>query len=130
MVVALVVYDWLLCFSQEVSLIWTWRSRGVTVAFLVYVFSRYTWLIESLLGVATIYPMSDLVRRLTTTVSSLFLILSPCLYPEVLPRDHILTITELPLLYLLRHNNSCRANVWIQSATGTMNLIAISSGFK
>ncbi|KAM5543377.1 hypothetical protein V8D89_002962 [Ganoderma adspersum] len=85
---SLLVYDWLLCFSQEVRLIWTWRSRRVTVASLVYIFSRYTWLIESLLSVATIYPMSDLRY-----------------YPEIMSW----------------------ANVWIQSVTGTMDLIAIST---
>ena len=71
MVIALLVYDWLLCFEQEVKFIWTWRSRGITLASLVYMFSRYSWLMEGLLSVATIYPMSELVKYLTAAVQLL-----------------------------------------------------------
>ena len=63
-VLALLVYDWFLCLGQEVRFIWTWRSRGVTLASLVYAFSRYGWLIQNLLSVATLNPISDLVRHL------------------------------------------------------------------
>ncbi|KAI1786610.1 hypothetical protein LXA43DRAFT_1099008 [Ganoderma leucocontextum] len=56
----ILVYDWLLCFGEEVRFIWNGRS-GVTVSWLVYGLSRYALLIQNLLGLATIYPMSDLL---------------------------------------------------------------------
>lgn len=65
---ALLVYDWLLCLGPEIQFIWNWR-RGVTVPFLVYCISRYAMLIQTFLIVATIYPMSDRVRRYATTLS-------------------------------------------------------------
>ena len=67
MAVVLVVYDWLLCFSDEVTFIWKWRSlRGFNLSFLVYAFSRYGILIQMLLTVASNFPMSDLVSNLVT----------------------------------------------------------------
>ncbi|KAI1782330.1 hypothetical protein LXA43DRAFT_957545, partial [Ganoderma leucocontextum] len=61
-VCALLVYDWLLCLSQEVRFIWNWRS-GVTISSLLYVISRYMMLVYSFLSLATIHPMSDLSCR-------------------------------------------------------------------
>ncbi|KAM5545284.1 hypothetical protein V8D89_001395 [Ganoderma adspersum] len=55
----LVLYDWLLCLGQEVEYIWQWRS-GVTLSSLVYVFSRYTFIIQDFQSMMTIFPMSDL----------------------------------------------------------------------
>ncbi|KAI1786614.1 hypothetical protein LXA43DRAFT_1109322 [Ganoderma leucocontextum] len=56
----ILVYDWLLCLDEEVRFMWNGRS-GVTVSWLVYGLSRYALLIQNLLGLATIYPMSDLL---------------------------------------------------------------------
>ena len=56
------LYDWLLCLGQEVEYIWQWRS-GVTLSSLVYVFSRYTFIIQDFQSMMTIFPMSDLVCK-------------------------------------------------------------------
>lgn len=63
--VAVLIYDWLLCLDQEVRFMWTLRSQRVkAVSSLVYLFSRYALILELLLIILTIYPMSDLVRHL------------------------------------------------------------------
>ncbi|KAM5545111.1 hypothetical protein V8D89_001222 [Ganoderma adspersum] len=59
---SLFTYDWLLCLGEEIRFIWNWRSRGVTISSLVYAFSRYAWLIVSILPVMTMYPMSNLLQ--------------------------------------------------------------------
>lgn len=69
MVIALLVYDWLLCLRLEVRYIWKWRSR-VTLSTLVYTCSRYGMLLHNLLVVATVYPMSDVVRVLVPVLLS------------------------------------------------------------
>ncbi|KAI1786647.1 hypothetical protein LXA43DRAFT_1099039 [Ganoderma leucocontextum] len=56
---AILVYDWFLCLDQEVRFIWNWRSK-LTGPSLVYALSRYAVLTQSLLIVASNYPMSDL----------------------------------------------------------------------
>ncbi|KAI1784398.1 hypothetical protein LXA43DRAFT_1123642, partial [Ganoderma leucocontextum] len=98
---AILVYDWFLCLDQEVRFIWNWRSK-VTGSTLVYALSRYALLIYILLAVATNYPMSDLVTdgcRLSG-------------YPSIL--------TPAPC-------NSCRANIWAQTATLILGTIAFSA---
>ena len=67
-VLALIVYEWLLCIHQEVTFIWNWHSRGVTLSWLVYALSRYAMLIELLLMVASTFPLSDLVCHLTDSL--------------------------------------------------------------
>lgn len=47
---------------------WTLRSQRVTVSSLVYLFSRYGLLIQMLLSILAIYPMSDLVRHLASVI--------------------------------------------------------------
>ena len=66
-VLALIAYDWLLCLSQEITLVW--RSKP-NAASLVYASSRYSLLVQSILSIATEYPMSDLVSHPTTALSS------------------------------------------------------------
>ena len=66
----LLVYDWLLCLDQEIRFIWTWRSRGITLVSLVYLFSRYAMIAQMLLTIMTTYPMSDQVCCLTTPMFS------------------------------------------------------------
>ncbi len=44
---------------------WHGHSK-FSAASLVYAVSRYSNLIQAVLGVATIYPMSDLVRNIAT----------------------------------------------------------------
>lgn len=63
--VGLLVYDWLLCFSQEVEYVWNWHS-GVTIPSLLYMLGRYSTLVMIFLDVRTINQMSDLVRYLAT----------------------------------------------------------------
>ncbi|KAM5545062.1 hypothetical protein V8D89_001173 [Ganoderma adspersum] len=55
---ALVVYDWLLCLSQEVKFMWNGHSK-VTASLLVYAFSRYSIFTQVVLSIATNFPMSD-----------------------------------------------------------------------
>lgn len=63
---ALVVFDWLVCLGQEIALIWNWPNGRATGPTLVYAFSRYMLLIQTVLAVTTNYQMSDTVRRTTT----------------------------------------------------------------
>lgn len=58
--IALLAYDWILCFGSEVSLVWTGHHKR-TWASLVYAFSRYLPLVQYILQVVTIFPMSTLV---------------------------------------------------------------------
>ena len=88
---ALVVYDWLLCFDQEVKYMWNRRSGG-TISLLVYAFSRYMSIINFLLGVITIYPMSDLVRDDLTTNVVLFDSPRHCLCRGTRPGGHPLIV--------------------------------------
>ena len=60
---ALLIYDWLLCIGDEVMFVWNWHSRA-TGSWLVYTFSRYAVLVSNILSILTTYPMSDLVRIL------------------------------------------------------------------
>ncbi|KAM5542381.1 hypothetical protein V8D89_003840 [Ganoderma adspersum] len=53
------VFDWFLCFDREVRLVWN-RRPGVTGASpVVYVFSRYAILVQSIVNLGTNVPMSD-----------------------------------------------------------------------
>ncbi|TBU40307.1 hypothetical protein BD309DRAFT_870522 [Dichomitus squalens] len=58
-VFAWLAYDWLLCFGEEIQLVWNWNSRR-TGASLVYALSRYMLLLQNLLAVTSIVPMSTL----------------------------------------------------------------------
>ena len=58
---ALLIYDWLLCIGDEVMFVWNWHSRA-TGSWLVYTFSRYAVLVSNILSILTTYPMSDSVR--------------------------------------------------------------------
>ena len=66
MVIALLVYDWILCLGKEARFIWGWHAR-FTATSLVYGFSRYAMLLQYILATTTILPMTDLVRNLTST---------------------------------------------------------------
>ena len=57
----ILIYDWILCFDDEVRFVWK-SDSGVTGTSLVYLCSRYMLLIQTFLAVVTAYPMSDLVR--------------------------------------------------------------------
>ena len=61
----ILIYDWILCFDDEVRFVWK-SDSGVTGTSLVYLLSRYMLLIQTLLAVVTAYPMSDLVRASLT----------------------------------------------------------------
>ena len=65
---ALLVYDWLLCLDHEATLIWNWNSK-VTGSSLVYAVSRYAVLISNLLSVITSFPLSDRVRSISTMLN-------------------------------------------------------------
>ena len=64
----ILVYDWILCFDDEVRFVWK-SDSGVTGTSLVYLLSRYMLLIQTFLAVVTAYPMSDLVRARSTAVN-------------------------------------------------------------
>ncbi|KAM5543380.1 hypothetical protein V8D89_002965 [Ganoderma adspersum] len=55
----ILIYDWFLCFNEELRYIWKWHS-GVTVSTLVYVLCRYGMLIHNILVVVMVYLMLDL----------------------------------------------------------------------
>lgn len=123
MVLALLVYDWLLCLDNEVRFIWNWRSRGVTISLIVYALSRYTWLIQNSISIATIYPMSDLVRHYLTVNT---IVPSDVLFVVYLDvRGHCPQIT-CRLLHPFPPN-SCRAGVWAGTTMATLGFIASSS---
>lgn len=73
--VALLVYDWLLCLGEEVQFIWTWPSR-VTGSSLVYAFTRYAVLTSNLLSVMTTFPISETVGYVAITLTLYGLITS------------------------------------------------------
>ncbi|EJF57155.1 hypothetical protein DICSQDRAFT_174213 [Dichomitus squalens LYAD-421 SS1] len=83
---ALLVYDWLLCFDAEVSLVWAGHHKR-TWASLVYAFSRYLPLVQYILQIATIFPMStsthscscDSLPRVLNAIN-LLSVLTPCLF--------------------------------------------------
>ena len=94
MVVALLIYDWLLCFDQEVEFIWNWCSQRLIISSLVYGFSRYALLIMNILTAVTTTPMSDLVRHLATmTVPPKALTIE---YIEVLLSVHLFAALLIP----------------------------------
>lgn len=81
MILVLLIYDWVLCLNREVEFIWNWHSK-LTATSLVYAFSRYAMLIQTILTLATINPISDKVRNLATI--SILLTFSPfTMYVEV-----------------------------------------------
>ena len=59
--VAITVWDWLLCFDQEVSLIWT-SLRSVKVSSVIYLLSRYTMIISEVTTIPSAGPTSLLVN--------------------------------------------------------------------
>ena len=65
---ALLVYDWLLCLDYEARLIWNWHSK-VAGSSLVYACSRYAVLLSNFLSILTSYPLSDSVRILLASRS-------------------------------------------------------------
>ena len=65
---ALLAYDWFLCLGEESRLVWKGFGK-ITGSSLVYVLSRYMILIQTFLAVMTNYPMSNLVRALSTMCS-------------------------------------------------------------
>ena len=61
---ALLLYDWILSFDREVKFIWNWQSR-FTVPSLLYVLIRYVSIINNLLPIATMFPMSNQVGNIS-----------------------------------------------------------------
>ena len=61
--VAITVWDWLLCFDQEVSLIWT-SLRSVKASSVIYLLSRYTMIISEVTTIPSAGPTSLLVNLL------------------------------------------------------------------
>ena len=124
--VAFLVYDWLLCIGNEVRFIWRSCSRRVTPSSLVYAFTRYMFIIQTLLAIVTIYPISDLVRHLLlTTVLSDRLIIAYIEVRSNSPPEYIDLFNLHPLPY-----HSCTANVWTQGATNILGAISLSSAFR
>ncbi len=69
-ILVILIYDWFLCLGDEVKVMWN-SDSGFTSTSLVYAFSRYMLLIQTVLAVVTNYPMSDLVRTSATVIMCL-----------------------------------------------------------
>ena len=61
---ALLSFEYVLTFDREVRLIWGRRITGATV---IFVLNRYWLFLEYITEVISMYPLSDLVRRLWMT---------------------------------------------------------------
>ena len=73
---ALLLYDWLLCFDQEVACIWR-ASGGLNAGSLVYALSRFPLTMGMVFTTATIFPLSVLVSN---SVLSLVKYCCLCIY--------------------------------------------------
>ena len=120
----MLIYDWLLCFGQEVRFVWSWHCR-VTISSLLYVMSRYPLLVQSLLAVATVYPMSDKVRGHTTALRFNGLISE---HVEVMSDRMLAVYRYMP--YKGSPCYSCAVNAWAQVASQIVSIIAFNGEFK
>ena len=83
------------------------------------------FIIHNILVIITVYPMSDLVRLYLITLPYRHgLIILLCI--EVPDDNHSPSIHWSVLTSLLR--NSCKANVWTQSASRILGLTAVGGG--
>ena len=60
---ALVYYDWICTWNQELRWIWKARGRG-NIASLLYILTRYPQIIQVIVTVSTINPITDQVRAI------------------------------------------------------------------
>ncbi|KAH9858060.1 hypothetical protein C2E23DRAFT_719228 [Lenzites betulinus] len=66
--VALLVYEYIITFDQEVNLFWRRKSTGATILFLT---TRYMGLIsDAIMGAATCFTMSDQVCAMVVKIQS------------------------------------------------------------
>lgn len=118
---ALVVYDWLLCFSEEVRLVWNWRSRGASCS-LVYVLGRYTPLLQLVVAVLEINLISGLVRSLVITSIWLCmdLIIAHCQEVGRFRLNRQISVLECLQRY------SCATLEWMRIVAGILSAIAFA----